>query len=92
MFSLHAFRQPLREARLRVNQMIIEGWVGVNSSWLTGIISSSHTLPSIKLMKKDWPAHSTLLSRVKGDVSPFSQAIPRSLESNGFPGALCYGI
>lgn len=88
LFSLSTFRQSFRAARL--NQMIIEGWAGVNSSWLAGIISSSYTLPWIKLMKKDWPAHSALLSRVKGHFSPFSQAIPRSLESNGFPCALCY--
>lgn len=41
-------------------------------------------------MKKDWPAHSALLSRVKGHFSPFSQVIPRSLDSNDFPCALCY--
>lgn len=43
LFSLRMFRRPFRAARL--NQMIIEGWAGVNSSWLTGIISSFHTLP-----------------------------------------------
>lgn len=41
-------------------------------------------------MKNDWLAHGIVLSRVKGHFSPFSQAIPRPLESNGFPCALCY--